>query len=112
MESEIGRLGYSITLKSLPPHFLRDIRQELYVKPLENPNFGSSENTSYPVFRISANKIYLPRFYGISKYGNIKNELSGQPIDLSFTGTLRDEQKIVKKNLLFKYQYRPKRFKK
>ena len=52
MDSEICDKGYKISLKSLPPHFLENIRQELYVKPLENPNFPTNES-AYPVFRIS-----------------------------------------------------------
>lgn len=68
METEIGPLGYSIPLKSIPPHFLENIRSELNVKPLENPNFSFGES-SFPVYRISKSKIYLPRFYGKSNYG-------------------------------------------
>jgi hypothetical protein len=92
METEICNLGYSITLKSLPPHFLKDIRSELYVKPLENPNYSSGDNTGYPVFRVSKNKVYLPRYYSIQKYGfprkNILLEKETQ-IELTFTGQLR-----------------------
>jgi hypothetical protein len=71
METEIGPLGYSIPLKSLPPHFLENIKQDLTVKPLENPNFPSNES-AFPVYRISKSKVYLPRFYGIEKYGPAK----------------------------------------
>ena len=71
MDSEICDKGYKISLKSLPPHFLENIRQELTVKPLENPNFPSNED-SYPVYRISKNSIYLPRYYGLEKYGEPK----------------------------------------
>ena len=93
METELCPLGYSITLKSLPPHFLNAIKSELYVKPLENPNFQTNE-ASYPVFRISKTKIYIPRYYGIQNYGlPIKNTiLIGEPINLNFVGTLRPIQ--------------------
>jgi len=93
METEIGPLGYSIPLKTLPPHFLENIRQELTVKPLENPNFPSNES-AFPVYRLSKNNVYIPRFYGIEKYGKPKkNTLSpGENINLTFNGTLRDIQ--------------------
>jgi len=93
METEIGALGYSIPLKSLPPHFLENIKQDLTVKPLENPNFPSNEN-AFPVYRISKSKVYLPRFYGIEKYGQPKrNVLSeGESINIEFNGTLREIQ--------------------
>ena len=93
METEIGHIGYTLKLSTLPSHFLENIRQELYVKPLENPNFPTNES-AYPVFRISKSKIYIPRFYGIEKYGQpLKNTLPpGETIDLEFVGTIRPIQ--------------------
>ena len=93
METEIGALGYSIPLKSLPPHFLENIKQDLTVKPLENPNFPSNEN-AFPVYRISKSKVYLPRFYGIEKFGQAKRNIlpEGESINLEFNGTLREIQ--------------------
>ena len=93
LDTEISHLGYSITLKTLPPHFLQNIKNDLYVKPIENPNFPSNE-TKFPVFRMSKNKIYLPRFYGLEKFGPpLKSVLySGEPIDLEFTGKIREIQ--------------------
>jgi superfamily II DNA or RNA helicase len=93
METEIGPLGYSIPLKSLPPHFLENIKQDLTVKPLENPNFPSNES-AFPVYRISKSKVYLPRFYGIEKYGPAKKKTlpEGESINVTFQGTLRSIQ--------------------
>ena len=92
MESEQGIRGYSILLKSLPVHFLESIRSELYVKPIENPNFQGSD--AYPVFRISKSKIYLPRYYATEKFSIAKKNtlLPGEKIDLQFVGSLRDIQ--------------------
>jgi len=39
METELSPRGYSIALKTLPSHFLENIKKELYVKPLEAPKF-------------------------------------------------------------------------
>jgi hypothetical protein len=64
METEIGYLGYSIPLNNLPPHFLQNIRSDLYVKPIENPNFNST-STGFPVFRISNSP-------GVETYGKIE----------------------------------------
>jgi len=92
METEIGHLGYSITLKTLPTHFLESIKSELYVKPIENPNFQGSD--PFPVFRLSKTKVYLPRYYAIEKYGIPKryNNPAGDPVELIFEGSLRDIQ--------------------
>ena len=52
----------------------------------------------FPVYRESNNKIYIPRYFGINTYGE-PDEIrtsSGDDIDLSFAGDLRDYQhKIV-----------------
>ena len=101
METELCHLGYSITLKSIPPHFLQDIKTELNVKPLENPNYQTNE-ASYPVYRISKNKIYLPRFYGIEKFGEAKlNKIkNGETINVEFEGTMRPiQQETIDKTL-------------
>jgi len=94
METELGPMGYTITLKSIPTHFLENIKNDLTVKPIENPNFSFGENTGFPVYRISKSKIYLPRFYGITNYGQPKKTTVslGTPINLTFSGSLRDIQ--------------------
>jgi superfamily II DNA or RNA helicase len=92
MESNLSQSGYTITLKSIPEHFLENIRKELTVKPIENPNNPSEP--SFPVYRISKTKVYLPRFYGLENYGVPKiNQLPpGRSIELAFQGDLRPVQ--------------------
>ena len=97
MESEINNLGYFILLKSIPDHFLENIRRNLYVKPIENANFGGGADTSFPVFRISKTKVYLPRYYGITVYGPPKRNTitDGSMVNLKFEGTLREIQQTT-----------------
>ncbi len=92
MDTEIGPRGYSIPLKQLPSHFLEDIRSELNVKPIVNPNFPGSEK-SFPVYRISKSKVYLPRNYAIDKFGAPRTfNLGGTVVNVPFEGTLRPVQ--------------------
>jgi superfamily II DNA or RNA helicase len=109
MDTEIGHKGYSIPLAKLPPHFLKEIRTDLFVKPIENPNFQSTTATGYPVFRVSKTKIYMPRYYAIEKYGQpLKNMLSESEhlIDLEFKGTLREVQlKTIEETLKVYSEY-------
>ena len=104
MQTEINHHGYSITLKSIPSHFLENIKTELTVKPIENPNFlGNS--IAFPVYRLSKNKIYLPRYYGIEKYNQCINHLkSSEPINVTFNGTLRDIQEHTIKETLIAFE--------
>jgi superfamily II DNA or RNA helicase len=52
---------------------------------------------AYPVFKESATKYYLPRYYGLKNYGEAEeNRLPpGTDIALTFTGDLRDYQKNI-----------------
>jgi len=106
MDTKLSSRGYSINLKNIPVHLLqsvKDARAELYVKPLENPNFEGNVK-AYPVFRNSESKIYLPRYYSIQKFGPpkvttfvfdelvINNPESTEYSEYLFSGKLRPVQ--------------------
>jgi superfamily II DNA or RNA helicase len=91
--SYLGKKGYTVPKSLLLAADEQEIRKELYVKPIL---FGPSapETTAFPVFRENANKYYLPRFYGIGRYGTPdKSEIQdGDDIDVPFEKPLRDYQ--------------------
>jgi superfamily II DNA or RNA helicase len=61
-------------------------------------NTGDTGETSFPIYRENTAKIYLPRFYGVERYGlPEKCELEeGEDIDIAFVKELRDYQtKII-----------------
>ena len=91
--SYLGKKGYTVPKSLILAADEQEIRKELYVKPIL---FGpaSPETTPFPVFRENANKYYLPRFYGISRYGAPdKSEIQeGDDIDVPFDKPLRDYQ--------------------
>lgn len=95
----LGKKGYTVpksVLESADEEFLR---KDLYVKPeVHGANFGGvGETTPFPVFRENANKIYLPRFYGIARYGvPSRSELQlGDDINVTFSKPLRDYQETI-----------------
>jgi superfamily II DNA or RNA helicase len=101
MKNYIGRKGYTIHKSELSQTELHELRQENMVKPNNNMN-GYINSISYPIFRESTSKIYVPRYYGIEKYGECdKNRLvKGNDIDLTFCGKLFDYQiNIINKYL-------------
>ena len=81
-----------------------------YKLPLDDKNINSlkkelmvipyTENAiRFPIFRISDKYIYIPKFYGINKFGlppdkNIKEQY-GTPIELEFKNTLEEENTPV-----------------
>ena len=101
MNNYIGKKGYTIKKNDLTQNQLYDLRNELTVKPNNNLN-GYVSNVSYPIYRESTNKIYIPIYYGIDNYGYTNNrQLSlGNKINLNFNGNLYDYQiNIIKKYL-------------
>ena len=98
-QSYLGKKGYTIPKSIISKQDEEFLRKDLFVKPVLMGNtFGAGENTVFPVFRENANKMYLPRFYGIQRYGiPSKSEIGeGEDIDVSFPKPLRDYQdKIV-----------------
>lgn len=98
----LGKKGYTIPRSVLSEEDIAFLHKDLFVKPfVPGVNYGGGQTelaTAFPVYRENANKMYLPRFYGIQRYGvPHKNELDpGETISVSFDKLLRDYQdKIV-----------------
>jgi hypothetical protein len=86
----LGKKGYTIFKSQYNELMLNDIRKELNVKPVTKQSFETKE---YPIYRESTTKLYLPRYYGLSKLGEFKNTLSqGEDINITFEGNLFDYQ--------------------
>lgn len=88
----IGAKGYTIYKECLDIAEQRLIKEELTVRPYipKSP----VQPPAYPVYRESAGKYYLPRFYGLKNYGEAEeNRLPpGEDIAVPFVGDLRDYQ--------------------
>jgi superfamily II DNA or RNA helicase len=93
--SYIGPKGYTIYKECLDIAEQRLIREELTVKPFIPK--APVQPPAYPVYRESAGKYYLPRFYGLKNYGEPdENRLQpGYPINVPFVGDLRDYQQNI-----------------
>ena len=95
-QSYLGKKGYTIPKSILDKSDEEEIRKELFVKPIL---FGpaQADMTPFPVFRENANKYYLPRFYGIQRYGvPTKSEIQkGDDISIDFVKPLRDYQNDI-----------------
>ena len=97
MESILSKNGYKIK-RSLTPSSLRYLKDDLSVKPfVYNDYSNTSSESKFKVFLESPNSIYIPKFYGIEKYGIPKNVKinDGDDINIKFNGDLREEQKPI-----------------
>ena len=91
--SYLGKKGYTIPKSCLHMDDYEYLKKDLYMIPFTmGPSFGNSEDSNFPIYRENTAKIYVPRFYGIKRYGLPDNsELSeGEDIDIAFVKELRD----------------------
>jgi superfamily II DNA or RNA helicase len=92
--SYIGKKGYTVPKSILLPNDLEFLKQDLFMKPQTFGFSGIDNSNAFAVYRENDNKIYLPRFYGINRYGMPnKSEIDpGNDIDIQFVKELRDYQ--------------------
>ena len=95
-DSYIGPKGYTIYKKNLSEAQQASIRKELTVKPFA-PKTSIQQPTPFPIYREAPKKFYVPRMFGIKKFGEVDNyKISdGEPISLKFSGDMRDFQKPI-----------------
>ena len=95
IQSVLSKNGYKIKKKSLTPRSLKSLKDELSVKPFVYNDYNNTCTESrFKVFLESPTSIYIPKFYGIDKYGPAKTNKSseGDDITIEFAGDLRPEQ--------------------
>ena len=97
MNTYLGNKGYTIPKNELKREELECIRNELIAKPLANNCGIQNKQHTFPIYRESLHKIYIPRYYGIKKFKNPKqNKISeGNDIICNFEGSLRPIQQPV-----------------
>lgn len=86
--------GYNIVKDSLTADELQGIKEELTVSPYVPEDFAQSRPEPFKLYQESSSRIYVPKYYGLKKFGKPDtNKLpQGQDIDVPFQGTLRDYQ--------------------
>ena len=97
-ESYLGAKGYTIPKSALIAKDLEFLKKDLFLKPLTSgPSFGPALDDAFPVYRENEKKMYIPRFYGIERYGQpARNEIApGMDIDVAFPKELRDYQNNI-----------------
>jgi len=99
LNTYLGQKGYTISKNELTIEQQKQIRNDLTIKPfiMGSPINNSDGNKTFPVYRESSNKFYVPHYYGVEKYGQPKQyKISeGMDINVDFAGTLREYQEPV-----------------
>jgi len=94
----LSKKGYVIKKESISNETLVDLKKTLIARPLVDSKYNfESTSPNYPIFIETKNKIYIPKMYGISKFGfptNVLNNYNGVSWDsnIQFNGNLYDNQ--------------------
>lgn len=98
LNTYLGQKGYTIAKNEISIEQQKQIKTELTIKPfVMGSPMNSSDVKTFPAYRESANKIYVPHYYGVEKFGPPKQYkiAEGDDINLEFNGALRDYQEPV-----------------
>ena len=98
-----GQKGYTIYKANLEIKEQELIRKELTVSPYV-PKNSLQKPSSFPIYRESPKKIYLPKYYGYEEYGEPEEIRlkDGVDINIEFNGELRDFPETNRRSLFKK----------
>jgi superfamily II DNA or RNA helicase len=90
----LGQKGYTIPKNEISIEKQNQIKKDLMVRPYTPGAPGNGGDTTFPAYRESYNKLYVPHYYGVEQFGQPKEiKISeGTDINLEFNGQLRDYQ--------------------
>jgi superfamily II DNA or RNA helicase len=71
----LSKYGYVIRKENLEPETLVHMKKELTARPLTDTKFIAQNDSNFPVYIETKNKIYVPKMYGIEKFGLPKDTL-------------------------------------
>ena len=96
MNTYLGQKGYTIPKNEISIEKQKQIKTDLTIRPYIPGAPPGTQNT-FPAYRESSAKLYVPHYYGVEQFGPPKeNKVSeGQDVAFEFKGTLRDYQAPV-----------------
>ena len=101
LSTYLGQKGYTILKSELTIKQQTFIKEQLTVKPYV-PGSPVQLQKSFPAYRESDKKLYIPRYYGNEICGEAKQYklTEGHDINIQFVGSLRDYQVPVTQKYL------------
>ena len=91
-DTSITNRGYGVKKSDITLRELESIKKDLTVTPFICSDFA--QPTPFKIYQESESKIYMPKAYGLKKFGIPQTQKipDGDPINIKFTGQLRPEQ--------------------
>ena len=104
-QSYLSKFGYVVKKDSITMEELKYLKSTLIAKPLVDEKFGKPGDKDYNVYIETKNKIYIPKMFGIQRYGlpkmskeYIGKKWAGQnESPILFKGTLLENKKNLYK---------------
>jgi len=102
LNTYLGQKGYTLVKNELTIEQQKQIRNDLTIKPSNHGMPGLTNQTTFPAYRESFKKMFVPHYYGVEKFGQPKKIriTQGETINLEFKGKLRENQELVVKTYL------------
>jgi superfamily II DNA or RNA helicase len=97
MNTYLGQKGYTLLKSELSPKQVEKIISDLTIKPYVHGAPKNAQTQTFPAYRESGNKLYLPHYYGVSNFGPPTEYKvpEGDDMNVAFHGSLRDYQAPV-----------------
>ena len=93
---KLTKNGYTIKKEDYTLDEIKKVKLDLTIKPFVLNAFGKQTDNKFTIYLESPSKLYIPRFYGLEKFGNPSiNTLEGEKININFNGGLRKEQESI-----------------
>lgn len=87
----ITRRGYQISKKLLNKKKLEKIENDLFVEPKLAPPYNLDTEPINLLHQTEKN-IFVPRYYGLEKFGEVENSMVSKSINISFNSSLKEKQ--------------------
>ena len=86
--------GYCVRKDGMTVQALASLKKELTMTPVAQVMINSGVVPSYPIYHEDALNIYVPKYFGLQKFGvPAQSDIdAGRDVSLTFTGSLREEQ--------------------
>lgn len=94
MKTVLSFHGYGVA-KDNNEDLIKQLKKDLTMTPAVNFSMSNGETTSFPIYCESEKNLYLPRYYGLQKYGapdKCSISIGKDCNNMIFKGTLRPQQ--------------------
>ena len=99
MNTYLGQKGYTIPKSELSQEQISTIKKDLSIKPFVPGAPKTNINVTFPAYRESPLKLYVPHYYGVEHFGEPRTLKikDGDPLNekVQFSGSLRDKIQIT-----------------